>query len=131
MVPTRSAVRTVHSRAVDLGNEILHEAQNFSQYPLPYFACFWLDPFGFMLEGEGRYEQVGIFAQRARMRPNRIGVVTCRLLNVEGQSVRVADLDAMDSTPVLDINPHMIEMGPMYRRRRTAWAKELVEHYWA
>jgi catechol-2,3-dioxygenase len=50
MVPTRSAVSTVHSRVVELGSEVVHEPQVFPQYPPPYFATFWLDPFGFMLE---------------------------------------------------------------------------------
>jgi len=50
MVPTRSAVRAVHNRAAELGSEIVQEPQEFPQYPPPYFATFWLDPFGFMLE---------------------------------------------------------------------------------
>ena len=29
---------------------VLHEPQHFPQYPQPYLATFWLDPFGFMLE---------------------------------------------------------------------------------
>jgi catechol 2,3-dioxygenase-like lactoylglutathione lyase family enzyme len=49
-VPTRSAVREVHDRVVELGGKIIHEPQEFPQYPPPYFATFWLDPFGFMLE---------------------------------------------------------------------------------
>jgi tRNA (Thr-GGU) A37 N-methylase len=65
------------------------------------------------------------------MRPNRIGVGTCRLLNVEGRSLRVADLDAMDATPVLDIEPQMVEMGPRTKVVQPAWAKELMKHYWA
>jgi tRNA-Thr(GGU) m(6)t(6)A37 methyltransferase TsaA len=81
--------------------------------------------------GNTAWPRVGIFAQRARMRPNRIGVGTCRLLNVAGRSIRVADLDAMDGTPVLDIKPHMVEMGPRTDVVEPAWAKELMEHYWA
>ncbi len=50
MVPTRAAVRRVHGRVVELGSEVLHLPQEFPQYPPPYFATFWLDPFGFMLE---------------------------------------------------------------------------------
>ena len=50
VVPTRSAVRVVHQRVVELGGETLHPPQEFPQYPPPYFATFWLDPFGFMLE---------------------------------------------------------------------------------
>jgi catechol 2,3-dioxygenase-like lactoylglutathione lyase family enzyme len=49
-VPTRAAVRAVHGRVVELGGEVLHSPQEFPQYPPPYFATFWLDPFGFMLE---------------------------------------------------------------------------------
>jgi hypothetical protein len=49
-VATRSAVDAVHDRVVALGNEVLHPPQNFPQYPPPYYATFWLDPFGFMLE---------------------------------------------------------------------------------
>jgi catechol 2,3-dioxygenase-like lactoylglutathione lyase family enzyme len=50
IVPTRSAVDAVHDKAVALGNEVLHPPQSFPQYPPPYYATFWLDPFGFMLE---------------------------------------------------------------------------------
>jgi catechol 2,3-dioxygenase-like lactoylglutathione lyase family enzyme len=49
-VPTRSAVRAVHSLAVELGSSVVHEPQEFPDYPPPYFATFWLDPNGFMLE---------------------------------------------------------------------------------
>jgi hypothetical protein len=48
MVPTRSAVTAVHSAVADLTarfvGRVLHEPQVFPQYPQPYFATFWLDP---------------------------------------------------------------------------------------
>ena len=50
MVPTRGSVRAIHELVVALGNEVLHSPQEFPQYPPPYFATFWLDPFGIMLE---------------------------------------------------------------------------------
>jgi catechol 2,3-dioxygenase-like lactoylglutathione lyase family enzyme len=50
MVKTRSAVHDVHRLVTRLGSEVLHEPQSFPQYPPPYFATFWLDPFGLMLE---------------------------------------------------------------------------------
>ena len=49
-VPTRAAVRAVHDHVVTLGSEVVFPPQEFPQYPPPYFATFWLDPFGFMLE---------------------------------------------------------------------------------
>jgi tRNA (Thr-GGU) A37 N-methylase len=48
---------------------------------------------------------VGIFAQRGKGRPNRLGVSRCRLLGVEGTVLTVQALDAVDGTPVLDIKP--------------------------
>jgi catechol 2,3-dioxygenase-like lactoylglutathione lyase family enzyme len=54
MVRTRSSVHTVHSSVADLarqfGGRVLHSPQVFPQYPQPYYATFWLDPWGFMLE---------------------------------------------------------------------------------
>jgi catechol 2,3-dioxygenase-like lactoylglutathione lyase family enzyme len=50
MVPSRSAVDEVHRLVVDLGSAVVHEPQPFPQYPPPYYATFWLDPFGLMLE---------------------------------------------------------------------------------
>lgn len=50
MVPSRTSVRAVHQRVIELGSEVLLPPQELPQYPPPYFATFWLDPFGFMLE---------------------------------------------------------------------------------
>lgn len=50
MVPTRSAVERVHQHVLAVGGEVLHPPRTFEQYPPPYYATFWLDPFGFMLE---------------------------------------------------------------------------------
>jgi len=50
MVRTRSAVDDVHAWAQARGSEVLHEPREFPEYPPPYYASFWLDPFGLMLE---------------------------------------------------------------------------------
>ena len=50
MLPTRQRVRDVHEAAVALGSREVHPPQDWPQYPPPYFASFWLDPFGIMLE---------------------------------------------------------------------------------
>jgi catechol 2,3-dioxygenase-like lactoylglutathione lyase family enzyme len=57
MVRTQSAVHAVHRLVTDMGSEVLYEPQNFPQYPPPYFATFWLDPFGLMLEAVCHYER--------------------------------------------------------------------------
>ena len=79
--------------------------------------------------GNPAWPMVGIFAQRAKDRPNRIGLCTCRLLGVDGTTLRVQGLDAVDGTPVLDIKPYMVEFGPRGPRRQPAWATELMARY--
>jgi catechol 2,3-dioxygenase-like lactoylglutathione lyase family enzyme len=50
MVPTRERVRDAHAVALSMGSREVHAPQEWPQYPPPYFAAFWLDPFGFMIE---------------------------------------------------------------------------------
>jgi catechol 2,3-dioxygenase-like lactoylglutathione lyase family enzyme len=57
MMSSRAAVRVIHALVVALGNEVLYEPQEFPQYPPPYFATFWLDPFGIMLEAVCHYDR--------------------------------------------------------------------------
>jgi len=73
---------------------------------------------------------VGIFAQRGKNRPNRIGSTICRVLRVEGATLHVAELDAIDGTPVLDIKPVMAEFLPRDPVRQPAWSTELMRQYW-
>ncbi|HBZ71104.1 MAG TPA: tRNA (N6-threonylcarbamoyladenosine(37)-N6)-methyltransferase TrmO [Deltaproteobacteria bacterium] len=80
--------------------------------------------------GRPDWPLVGIFAQRAKDRPNRLGVTTCRLLAVEGLSIRVHGLDAIEGSPVLDIKPYMSGFAPRGPLREPSWAKELMAHYW-
>jgi catechol 2,3-dioxygenase-like lactoylglutathione lyase family enzyme len=50
MVRTRSAVDQIHALVRELGSTVVHAPRNFPEYPQPYYATFWLDPDGFMLE---------------------------------------------------------------------------------
>ena len=73
---------------------------------------------------------VGIFSQRGKGRPNRIGVSICRLLSVEGVRLKVRGLDAIDGTPVLDIKTVMTGFLPRGAIVEPEWAKELMKDYW-
>jgi len=73
---------------------------------------------------------VGIFAQRGKNRPNRIGSTICRLLRVEGRKLFVTELDAIDGTPVLDIKPVMAEFLPRESVRQPDWSHEIMREYW-
>lgn len=80
--------------------------------------------------GRSDWPMVGIFAQRGKNRPNRIGLTTCRLLRVSGRSLEVAGLDAIDGTPVIDIKPVMREFLPRDQVSQPAWSHELMAGYW-
>lgn len=73
---------------------------------------------------------VGIFAQRGKNRPNRLGLTTCRIVVVDGLTVEVEGLDAIDGTPVLDIKPVMVEFLPRGDVRQPGWSHELMQGYW-
>ena len=73
---------------------------------------------------------VGIFAQRGKNRPNRLGSTICRIVRVEGTKLYVSELDAINGTPVLDIKPVMTEFLPRQEVRQPAWSHELMRQYW-
>ncbi|MEV7413875.1 SAM-dependent methyltransferase [Streptomyces sp. NPDC089919] len=80
--------------------------------------------------GNPDWPLVGIFAQRGKNRPNRLGVSRCRILAVDGLDVHVAGLDAVDGTPVLDIKPYLAEFGPRGELRQPQWSVELMRDYY-
>ena len=76
------------------------------------------------------WPRVGIFAQRGKNRPNRLGVTTVKILKREGRQLFVQGLDAIDGTPVLDIKPVIKEFLPREEIRQPVWATELMKNYW-
>jgi tRNA-Thr(GGU) m(6)t(6)A37 methyltransferase TsaA len=47
----------------------------------------------------------GVFSTRSPDRPNPIGLHRVRILAIDGARFRVADLEALDGTPVVDVKP--------------------------
>lgn len=80
--------------------------------------------------GNPAWPRVGIFAQRAKDRPNRIGATICRLLSVHGTTLEISGFDAIDGTPVLDIKPVMKDFLPRGEVYEPQWASELMKSYW-
>jgi tRNA-Thr(GGU) m(6)t(6)A37 methyltransferase TsaA len=76
------------------------------------------------------WPEVGILAQRAKNRPNRLGLATCALVAVTGAAMLVRGLDAIDGTPVIDIKPYMTEFAPRGTVRQPAWSHELMADYY-
>jgi tRNA (adenine37-N6)-methyltransferase len=80
-------------------------------------------------QGRADMPLVGIFAQRARHRPNPIGVTSVLLLSVEGNSLVVQGLDAIDGTPVLDIKPYFPQYDRVADARYPEWVDRLMADY--
>jgi tRNA-Thr(GGU) m(6)t(6)A37 methyltransferase TsaA len=81
--------------------------------------------------GNAQWPLVGIFAQRGKNRPNRLGLTVCRIRSVNGLILEVEGLDAVDGTPVVDLKPWMSEFAPRGEVYEPAWASELMNGYWA
>jgi len=79
--------------------------------------------------GRPDWPKMGIFAQRSKHRPNRIGVTVCKLESVDGLHIRVRELDAVDGTPVLDVKPYLKGFAPRGEVLEPAWAAELMAGY--
>lgn len=81
--------------------------------------------------GNPDWPEVGIFAQRAKRRPNRLGVSRCRLLAVDGLVLTVEGLDAIDGTPVVDIKPYLREFAPRGEVYQPQWSQVVMEDYFS
>jgi tRNA-Thr(GGU) m(6)t(6)A37 methyltransferase TsaA len=64
----------------------------------------------------------GVFATRSPQRPNPIGLTTVELLGREGCRLRVAGVDMLDGTPILDVKPYLSSVSPDALRR--GWLAE-------
>jgi tRNA (Thr-GGU) A37 N-methylase len=73
--------------------------------------------------------ELGIFAQRAKDRPNPLGITVVRLLGVASYGVSVQGLDAIDGTPVLDLKPYFAEFDAAPGARVPGWVGELMKGY--
>lgn len=81
--------------------------------------------------GNPHFPVTGIFAQRKKDRPNRLGLATVELIGYSNRTITVKFLDAIDGTPVLDIKPVMQEFEPKGLIRQPAWATALMKNYWS
>jgi tRNA (adenine37-N6)-methyltransferase len=77
-----------------------------------------------------KYPSVGIFGQRKKDRPNRIGICTVQLLEHNGRTIKVKYLDAIDGTPILDIKPVFKEYQLKGEIKQPNWATDLMKNYW-
>ena len=56
--------------------------------------------------GDKSIPERGVLATRSPCRPNPIGVTVVEIFSVQGNTIRVTGLDALNGTPILDIKPY-------------------------
>lgn len=97
-------------------------------------VLFWLDrpktdetPLRVHPEAREDMPLVGVFATRAPVRPNPIGVTAVELLRLDGNTLHVRGLDAYDGSPVLDIKPYLIRGDMKPEAAVPKWLQRLWE----
>jgi len=73
--------------------------------------------------------KIGIFSQRAKDRPNPIGITAVKIVNVGDNYLEVQGLDAIDYTPVLDIKPYYPHYDKIDASEVPEWVNRLMENY--
>ena len=71
-------------------------------------VIYWMDradSVSLKVVPHGRTEKRGVFSTRAPVRPNPMGLCLVKLVQIQGNILRVKWLDALDGSPVLDIKP--------------------------
>lgn len=68
----------------------------------------------------------GLFATRSPYRPNPIGLSVARLVSVKGRTLRVAETDLLDGTPILDIKPYL-PYAEAFPDARAGWLEAWTE----
>jgi tRNA (adenine37-N6)-methyltransferase len=101
--------------------EMLSDLSSFSHL----IVVFWLDrlpedrprPHRVDVDGAAR----GVLATRSQLRPSPIGVSVVSLLGIDGPTLRVQGLDALDGTPVLDVKPYIPYYDSVQSASVPAW----------
>ena len=75
--------------------------------------------------GKQELPLVGLFATRSPHRPNPVGETTVRLLQRQGNILKVEGLDAIDGTPVIDIKPYVPEFDSAAKATVPQWIANL------
>jgi tRNA-Thr(GGU) m(6)t(6)A37 methyltransferase TsaA len=79
--------------------------------------------------GRADMPERGIFAQRAKHRPNPIGITAATVVGRNGAILSVRGLDAIDGTPLLDVKPYFPQFDRVAEPRIPEWAERLMRDY--
>lgn len=100
---------------------------------LPSFEYIWVITWLHLNHGynnkvtpPGESRARGLLSTRAPHRPNPIGLSAVRLTKVEGLTLHVERIDALDGTPILDIKPY-VPYADAFADARAGWVTERRE----
>lgn len=79
--------------------------------------------------GRKDYPLVGVFATRSPVRPNPICVTTVKVVERNGNVLRVKGLDAVNGSPVIDIKPHLPSSDAPLNVKLPDWVKALTSYF--
>ncbi len=69
----------------------------------------------------------GVFATRAPMHPNRIGLSVVELVKIEENIVTIKGIDVLDGTPLLDIKPYIENFDKVEGEVKSGWMKASLD----
>jgi tRNA-Thr(GGU) m(6)t(6)A37 methyltransferase TsaA len=71
----------------------------------------------------------GVFATRAEYRPNPVAMTTCKILEIDEMKgiIRVADIDAYDGTPIVDLKPYFPVCDRVKKAKIPEWLSDWPE----
>lgn len=73
--------------------------------------------------------KVGILSQRAKNRPNPIGITAVEIIKTGTDYLEIKGLDAIDETPVLDIKPYYPHYDRIDNPKIPEWVDRLMNGY--
>ena len=76
-------------------------------------------------QGEKDVPEVGIFAYRCPWRSNPIGMTTIKVIERNGNILKVKGLDVLDGTPLIDIKPYTPPYDAVEEIRYPDWLNKL------
>jgi len=119
--------------ADEIPSESLNGIESFSHVEIIFYFHQATSPVHFIRHPRGneKWPEAGVFAQRNKDRPNRLGITAARLIKKEGRKLYVSHFDAINGTPVLDIKPVMKEfMIDKSEIIQPEWANLMLKEYW-
>ena len=87
------------------------------------FLIYWFDRAGAWKPLVVPYrdiQQRGIFAVRAPLRPNPIGISVVKLLNRRGRTLEIKGVDILNGTPLIDLKPYVPKFDS-YPKATSGW----------